>query len=175
MTDTGESFLTEAEEHFRGKLDGSYRGVPTTARPVRESARLDQLLLADEERGRMPLTESKYIVPSNPNLVRWEREVRKFLRNLTPRKEHRVASVHVFEWATGIPLAEFIENGGKPQSDLRHINTILRGYFGKGYQTNIAGRKILNCYRVPQGFYIRTHRPRTNELYAEYLAKTLYP
>ena len=32
----------------------------------------------------MPVTKDKYMVKENPHLVQWEREVRKFLRNLSP-------------------------------------------------------------------------------------------
>lgn len=123
----------------------------------------------------MPLTKDQYLVRENPHLVQWEREVRKFLRNLTPRHGHRVSAAMVYEWATGINVVELIAEGGRPHADLRKLNQILRWYYGKPYRTYICGKKVPNCYRVPPGYYIRRHRPMTLTLYTEYLQKTLYP
>lgn len=123
----------------------------------------------------MPLTKDKYLVKENPHLVEWEREVRKFLRNLSPNHGHRVSAVMIYEWATGIQVAELMAEGGSAAPDLRKLNQILRFYFGKSYMSYIAGRKVLNCYRVRPGYYIRRHRPMTLTLWAEWTAKTLYP
>jgi len=123
----------------------------------------------------MPHTKDKYLVRENPHLVQWERETRKFLRNLSPDHGHRVAAVMVYEWATGIKVAELMAEGGSAQADLRKINQVLRYYFGKPYMTYIAGRKVPNAYRVKPGYYIRRHRPMTLTLWAEYGEGTLYP
>lgn len=123
----------------------------------------------------MPFTKDKYLVKENPHLVQWEREVRKFLRRLSPENGHRVAAVMVYEWATGIKLADLAAAGGSANADLRKINQVLRFYFGKGYMTYICGRKIPNAYRVPPGYYIRRHRPMTLTLYAEYCEGVLNP
>lgn len=123
----------------------------------------------------MPLTKSEYIVQENPALVQWERELRSFLRNLSPRHEHRVSAVMVYEWATGISVAELIKNGGNANADLRKLNWLLREYFGKAYSTYICGRKVPNAYKVKGGYYIRRHRPKTLTLWAEYAEGTLYP
>jgi hypothetical protein len=123
----------------------------------------------------MPLTKDKYLVKENPHLVQWEREVRKFLRNLSPNHGHRVAAVMIYEWATGIKVAELMAAGGSAQADLRKINQVLRHHFGKPYMTYIAGRKVPNAFRVPPGWYVRRHRPLTLTLWAEYQAGTLYP
>lgn len=123
----------------------------------------------------MPLTKDKYLVKDNPHLVQWERETRKFLRQLTPRHGHRVAAVMVYEWATGIKIAELMARGENAQSDLRKINQVLRHYFGKPYMTYIAGRKVPRCYRVPEGWLVKRHRPLTITLLAEYYEKTLDP
>lgn len=124
----------------------------------------------------MPLTKDKYIVRENEALVQWERETRKFLRNLSVRHGHRVAAVMIYEWATGIDIKELMEEGGSAAPDLRKINEILRFYFGdKSYMTYIAGRKVPKCFRVPPGWYIRRHRPMTLTLWAEYQQGTLYP
>jgi hypothetical protein len=123
----------------------------------------------------MPFTKDKYLVKENPHLVKWERETRKFLRNLTVKHGHRVSAVMVYEWATGINVADFMAEGGTPGPDLRKINQVLRFYFGKSYSTWIMGRKVPNCYRVPVGWYVRRHRPMTLTLYAEYHEGSLYP
>jgi hypothetical protein len=130
----------------------------------------------------MPLTKDKYLVRENPHLVQWEREVRKFLRNLSPEHGHRVAAVMIYEWATGIRVAEVMEQEqkGEPgktswRSDLRKLNQILEFYFGKPYMTYICGRKVPKAYRVRPGYYIRRHRPMTLTLWSEYQEGTLYP
>lgn len=123
----------------------------------------------------MPLTKDKYLVRENPHLVQWEREVRKFLRNLTPRHGHRVAAVMVYEWATGIDIKELMDEGGTASPDLRKINQVFEFYFGKPYSTYIAGRKVPRCYRVPVGWYVKRHRPMTLTLWAEYQQGTLNP
>lgn len=123
----------------------------------------------------MPLTQDKYIVRENPDLVQWEREVRKFLRNLSPNHGHRISAVMIYEWATGINIAELVAQGGNANSELRKINKTLRFYFNKSYSTYIAGRKVPNAYRVRPGYYIKRHRPMTVTLYAEYLEGTLNP
>jgi hypothetical protein len=88
---------------------------------------------------------------------------------------HRVSAVMIYEWATGINLAELMAAGGSAAADLRKINQILRHHFGKPYMTYIMGRKVPNCYRVPPGWYVKRHRPVTLTLYAEYLNGTLNP
>lgn len=123
----------------------------------------------------MPLTKDKYLVRENPHLVAWEREVRKFLRNLSPAHGHRVAAVMIYEWATGIKVAELMAAGGSAQADLRKINQVLRHYFGDSYMTYICGRKVPKAYRVQPGYYIRRHRPMTMTLWAEYQEGVLYP
>lgn len=131
----------------------------------------------------MPLTKEKFLVKENPHLVAWEREVRKFLRNLSPDHGHRVSAVMIYEWATGIKVAD-LHNAPKTEhkgphstwnGDLRKINRILKWYFGKSYMTWICGRKVANAYRVPPGYYIRRHRPMTLTLWAEYTSGVLYP
>ena len=172
------SLLSEVEEVLKkrfNKDEANRRRVPSTARDAASSERVDQLVLPDEMRARMPYTKDKYLVRENPHLVQWEREVRKFLRNLTPLHGHRVAAVMVYEWATGIKVAELMEAGGTAGADLRKINQILRFYFDKPYMTYIMGRKVPNAYRVRPGYYIRRHRPMTLTLYAEYQEGTLYP
>jgi len=171
--------LSEVEQLLKKRFStekpaGTYR-VPSTARASKQSARVSQLTLPDNERPTMPLTKSKYLVKENPQTVQWEREVRKFLRKLTPEHENRVAAVMIYEWATGIRVADLMLEGGSARSELGVINKILRFYFGKPYMTYIAGRKVPNAYRVRKGYYIRRHRPMTLTLWAEYHEGTLNP
>lgn len=124
----------------------------------------------------MPLTKEKYVVRENEHLVGWERETRKFLRKLSTRSAHRVSASMVYEWATGKSVADLINTGTEnPKPDLRKINQVLRHYFGKPYQTTIAGRKVPNCYKVRLGHQIKYRRPMTMTLYAEYLDNSLNP
>jgi hypothetical protein len=172
------SLLSEVESVLKKRFDkdeANKRRVPSTARASAGSERIDQLTLPDDERARMPHTKDKYLVRENPHLVQWEREVRKFLRNLSPEHGHRVAAVMIYEWATGIRVADLMAEGGSAQADLRKINQILRFYFDKPYMTYICGRKIPKAYRVRPGYFIRRHRPMTLTLWAEYQEGTLYP
>lgn len=173
------NLLTEVESVLRKRFNkeeaDKKQRVPSTARAAASSERVDQLVLPDEMRARMPFTKDKYLVRENPQLVQWERETRKFLRKLTPEHGHRVSAVMIYEWATGIRVAELVAEGGSAGSDLRKLNQILRFYFGKPYMTYIMGRKVTNAYRVRPGYYIRRHRPMTLTLYAEYAEGTLYP
>lgn len=123
----------------------------------------------------MPLTKDKYLVRENPHLVQWERETRKFLRRLSPDHRHRVSAVMVYEWATGIRVADLMAEGGSANGHLRHINKILRYYFGQPYMTYICGRKVPKAYEVKPGYYIKRHRPMTLTLYAEYAEGVLNP
>lgn len=177
MSQPSDSLLTQVEAVLKQRFDkdSSVPRVPSTALAPAGSTRLDQLVLPDNERAKMPYTKDKYLVKENPHLVQWEREVRKFLRQLSPNHGHRVAAVMIYEWATGIQVAELMERGGSAQADLRKINQVLRFYFGKPYMTYIMGRKIPKAYRVKPGYYIKRHRPMTLTLYAEYAEGTLNP
>jgi hypothetical protein len=181
-----DSLLTAAEEELKkrfNKKEADKRRVPSTALDAPGSDRIDQLVLPDEMRPKMPVTKDKYLIKENPHLVQWEREVRKFLRNLSTEHGHRVSAVMVYEWATGIRIKdamaaapERLEPGKQNwRSDLRKINKILEYYFGKPYMTWICGRKVPKAYRVRPGYFIRRHRPLTLTLWAEYTEGVLYP
>ena len=122
----------------------------------------------------MPFTKDKFLVRENSDLVKWERETRKFLRKLSPEHGHRVSAAMVFEWATGIQVFDLMAKGGSTV-DLKRINKVLRFYFGKPYMTYICGRKVPNAFKVPPGWYVKRHRPMTLTLYAEYSEGTLNP
>ena len=172
------NYLTAAEVELKkrfNKDEADKRRVQSNAADARSSERVDQLVLPDEMRAKMPVTKDKFLIKENPALVQWEREVRKFLRNLSPDHGHRVSAVMVYEWATGINVVELYEKGGSANAHLRNINKILGHYFGKPYMTYICGRKVPKAYRVKPGYYIRRHRPQTLTLYAEYVEGVLYP
>jgi hypothetical protein len=172
------SALTEVEEYLKSRFQPQEkkRRVPSTSRAAGGStARIDQLVLPDDERAKLPETRDKYLIRENPHLVAWERETRKFLRRLNPDHGHRVSAVMVYEWATGIDVAELYENGGNCNADLRKLNKLLFFYFGKPYMTYILGRKVPKAYRVPPGWYVKRHRPMTLSLYHEFANKTLNP
>lgn len=167
--------ITTIEQMLKERFNPERRRTHASdAQAAKSSARVEALVLPDNQRGRMPMTQDKYLVKENEVLVQWERETRKFLRQLSPRHGHRVSASMVFEWATGITVADLIEEGGNT-SDLRKINQVLRFYFGKPYMTYICGRKVPRAYRVPVGYYIVRHRPMTLTLYAEYAEGTLKP
>jgi hypothetical protein len=177
--------LTVTEEELKkrfNKEEADRRRLPSTSADPASSERVDQLVLPLEMRARMPATKDKFLVRENPHLVAWEREVRWFLRYLSPDHGHRVSAIMIYEWATGIRIKDLMESPvplepGKQnwRSDLRKLNKILLWYFGKPYMTWIMGRKVYKAYRVRPGYYIRYHRPMTLTLYAEYVEKVLYP
>jgi|SRR4051812_26411537 hypothetical protein len=179
------SLLTATEEELKQRFEkkvADKRRLPSVAADAPSSERIDQLVLPDDMRAKMPVTKDKYLVRENPHLVSWERECRKFLRRLSPDHGHRIAAVMVYEWATGIPIKDLMADTsplppGRQnwRSDLRKINTVLAWYFGKPYMTYICGRKIPKCYRVRPGYYIRYHRPMTLTLWAEWNEGVLYP
>ena len=186
--DKSEKLLTESEKILKERFfleKGPSSRLPSDAAAPAAPARIESLVLADDERRQMPLTKSKYIVRENPHLVQWEREVRKFLRNLSPEHENRVSAVMIYEWATGIRIVDIMaaekettkERGTHTtwRGDLRKINKLLNFYFGKPYMTYIAGHKVPKAYRVRVGYYIKRHRPMTLTLWAEYNAGTLNP
>ena len=180
MTATDKDLLSEVERSLREKFDkGASRvsKVPSIAEGPQET-RVDQLVLPDEKRGKMPFTKNQYLVKENPQRVAWERELRKFLIQLTPRHDHRIAAVHVYEWATGLQIKDLMaeERAGNLdraawRGDLRKLNALLFEYFGKPKMTWIMGRKIPKAYTVPKGWYVTRHRPKTLTLYAEWVER----
>lgn len=155
--------------------------VPSTAQRQTKETRVDQLLLPDEKRAKMPLTKEEYLVRENPQLVMWERETRKFLRQLSPQHEHRVSASMIYEWATGLSIADLMaaekahreqripqENAPTWRADTRKINKVLTFYFGSSYMTWIAGRKVAKAYKVRKGYLIFRHRPMTLTLWVDW-------
>ena len=166
------------------KKKGKRQALPSDAVDERKDKRMDRVqstVLPDDMRSKMPLTKEKYLVKEHPLLVFWERETRKFLRRLSPDHGHRVSAVMVYEWATGLSIAELerqvqageLEGKAYWRTDTRYINKVLQFYFNKPYATWIAGRKVPKAYKIRPGYYITRHRPQTLTLYAEYCEGTL--
>ena len=65
--------------------------------------------------------------------------------------------------------------GGSASPDLKVINKILSFYFGNSYSTWIGNKKVGKCYRIPDGWYVRRHRPMTLSLWIEHREGTLNP
>jgi len=171
------SLAADVERMLQNRITGKRANastVQTSAKP-RESKRMNAILLPVDERPKMPLTKTKYAINENANLVAWERETRRFLRNLSPDYEHRVSDAMIFEWATGISVKGAMETpGATVRTDLRRIRKILEYYFGDKFMTWIAGKKVMNCYRVKAGHRINERRPMTMTLWAEWRAGELH-
>ena len=184
--DTQDALLSEVERTLKQRYEAAdfkagVDRIPSTAAPRKRENRVNQLLLPDSERSKMPLTKEKFLIRENPQLILWERETRKFLRLLTPLHEHRVSAVMVYEWATGLQIIDLmkLEQEITPErrtttpiptwrADLRKIDKALTFYFGKSYMTYIAGRKVKHAYKIRKGYYIYQHRPMTLELWVEW-------
>ena len=159
------------QEELKAPFAGSR--LPSDAAAPPQPERYDQLFLPNDEKPRMPLTKDRYVVRDNPHEVAWERQVRMYLRGLGLDDSHRSSATMIYEWATGKTVKSQIDAGIAVSPDLRKINKIMRFYFGKPYQTWIAGRKIPNCYRIPKGWRVKRHRPMTLTLWSEYTEGTL--
>ena len=87
--------------------------LPSNAQEAERSAGAPESVLPLSERGRMPLTKDKYLVKEDPELIRWERIVREFLRNLSPLHRHRISDT-----VRTNCIRVFISNG-YPQFEVR--------------------------------------------------------
>ncbi|QNN98049.1 hypothetical protein SEA_FEDE_1 [Microbacterium phage Fede] len=153
------------------------------------SAYVKELSLPDTSRGRMPMTQEKFVVHENPARVEWERQLRKFIKRLNTRDTgHRITAPMVFEWTTGLSISEIAKAEGVAGNDprgggangsanmhLRHLNALLKDYFGTPYKTKIAGRQVGKAYKVPQHFKIDTTKPKCLTLWPEWYNGTLQP
>ena len=159
----------------------------STSSDMEQSEYLKDLALPVEQRGRVPLTQERYIMHENPMRVEWERQTRLFLKQLNTRNHgHRVTAPMVFEWTTGISIAELAAAEGADQKEyhgggqngsanvhLRHINWVLKEYFGTPYKTKIAGREVGRAYRVKQHFRVTDYKPVCLTLWPEWENRTL--
>ena len=160
----------------------------STAQEAAGSEYVEQLVLPEDSRGRMPFTRDAFVINENPAKVEWEREVRKFLSKLNADFGHRITAPMIYEWTTGIAIKDLAEaegvadnsprggaNLGSANSHLRHINWVLREYFGKPYKTTIMGRAVGKAYTVRPAFRVQKKKPACLTLWPEWDEGTLRP
>jgi hypothetical protein len=170
----------QLQEQFRPESTRR-RFTSTVEDTIETSEYIKNLALPIGSRGKMPLTQDKYVINENPARIEWERQVRMFLARLDKSMSHRVTAPMIYEWTTGISIAELAElegvadadgrGGGKTGSanmHLRHINAILFDYFGKPYKTKIAGRQVGKAYKVRQYFRVADKKPMQLALWPEF-------
>lgn len=175
----------ELQEQFN---PDNLRRFTSTSTEVDRATDVEELMLSDERRGKIPFTRSDYVVYEDPRRVTWEREVRKFLSKLNDDYGHKITGAMVYEWATGVSLVELAAaegvdpeqwrggaRWGSANVHLRHINAILLNYFGKPYKTTIMGRHVGRAYTVRPAFRVRRKQPMSVTLLAEWYEGTLEP
>lgn len=158
----------------------------STAEEPKRSEQVQQLVRPRELRGRVPLTLESFVVNENPARVEWERHVREFLGQLTENQAHRVTAPMIFEWTTGISIKELAKAEGVDPSawrggaasgsanmHLRHINWVLKEYFGDPHKTTIAGRAVGKAYAVRKYFRVRLKPPANLTLKPDFEEGTL--
>ena len=188
--DTQRRQLSDAEKELQARFDP--RGLirfTSTAKEVATSEYIGDLVLPENSRGRLPYSREDFVVSENPARVEWEREVRKFLARLNSDFGHKVSAPMIYEWATGISVADLLEiekrekaqaeeNGTRAEPSrinmhLRHINWVLAEYFGTPRKTTIFGRPVGKAYTVRQYFRVKMKKPANLTLIPEWDAGTL--
>jgi hypothetical protein len=180
---------TAAELHkkLQEQFDPSHLArFTSTATSAKVATDVEELMLDEEKRGRLPLTRADLVIKEDPRRIAWEREVRKFLSKLNGDFGHKVTGAMVYEWATGVSLAELAKaegvdpevwrggaRWGSANAHLRHINAILLAYFGTPRKTTIAGRHVGKAYTVRPSFRVKDKKPATIVLQVEWSEGTL--
>lgn len=187
--------VSNLERQLQERFDpANLRRFTSTAREAAESTYVAELTVPEDSRGIMPYTKSEFVISENPLRVEWEREVRKFLIKLPNYTSHRVTAPMIYEWATNIKIKDLEEadtrneiitdeapglrsktNMGRLNVHLRHINWVLREYFGKPYKTKIMGREVGRAYVVRQHFRVKLKKPANLTLWPEWSEGTLNP
>ena len=174
----------ELQQRHNPNLGGRFT---STTEELERADYIQELAVPKEARGRLPLTQERYVIQENPALVEWERYTRQFLRKLnTSDFSHRVTAAMVFEWVTNISIADLAKEEGADQRSpkgggqlgsanmhLRHINKVLRTYFGTPYKTTIANRPVGRAYKVRQYFMVQHKKPMCLTLWPEWDAGVL--
>lgn len=180
---------SELEQMLQAQFDpNNTLRFASNAEPLAEAHVVKNLLLDDNSRGRLPLTRDSFVVNEDPARVEWERQVRKFLARLNGDFGHRITAVMIYEWATGIRVADLAASDEAQSSDsrnvrmygsalahLRKINWVLKEYFGTPYKTTIMGRSVGKAYIVRPAFHVRRKKPANLTLWPEYDEGTLNP
>lgn len=187
--------VSDLERELQAQFDpAKSQRFTSTAREAAKSEYVGELVLPEGSRGLLPYTKSEFIIAENPLRVEWEKEVRKFLQKLTTHTSHRVTAPMIYEWATGIKIVDLLAadeegevlteeaaglrsktNAGRLNVHLRHINWVLREYFGKPYKTKIMGREVGKAYTVRQEFRVKLKKPANMTLWPEWSEGTLNP
>ena len=149
---------------------------------------VEVLMLPEEQRGRVPFTRADFVIKEDPRRVEWEREVRKFLARLNSDFSHKVTSPMIYEWATGVSLAELAAaegvdpevwrggaRWGSANVHLRHITWVLKEYISTPYKTTIMGRHVGRAYTVRPAFKVGKKKPANLTLLADWQEGTLVP
>jgi len=187
--------VSDLEKQLQAQFDPAHlRRFSSTATDAAKSEYVQELVLPDDKRGMMPYTKSDLVISENPLRVEWEKEVRKFLGRLSTHTSHRVTAPMIYEWATGIKIADILAAdqakeqlteptpGTKAQTEqgklnvhLRAINFVLGAYFGKPYKTKIMGREVGRAYTVRAEFRVKLKKPANMTLWPEWAEGTLEP
>ena len=189
MVDPRKVEPSEIEKEIQARFNPeNMERFSSTAQDAAKADYVEALVLPDESRGRMPFTRADYVLNENPARVEWERQVRKFLSKLNKDFGHRITAPMIYEWTTGITIKELqelegvdLENwhggaaNGSANMHLRHINAILREYFGKPYKTTIMGRPVGKAYTVRPQFKVKFKKPVCLTLWPEWDEGTLNP
>ena len=195
MTADPRTPVSDLEKSLQAQFDPrSMQRFSSTAKEAAKSEYIQELALPMEERGLMPYTKSELMIAENPQRVEWEREVRKFLSKLTTHTSHRVTAAMIYEWVTGIKIVDLLAadkegelltdepeglkantNAGYLNVHLRHINWVLKEYFGKSYKTKMMGREVGKAYTVRQEFRVKLKKPANMTLWPEWAEGTLEP
>ena len=178
--------LSAIERELQSQFPAVNRQFTSNVREAEESEYVKKLAVPLEARGKLPMTREKFVVNENPARVQWEREVRLFLSKLNKDFGHRITAPMIYEWVTNISIKDLVEaegkqdatyrgggNNGSANMHLRHINFILKEYFGKPYKTKIAGRDVGRAYTVRPSFRVRDRRPVMLTLWPEWQNGTL--
>jgi hypothetical protein len=184
--------VAETREDIERKLQQEFptdnpRMFQSTSEEPERSEKVTNLVVARDQRAMPPLTLSKYVIDENPDRVEWEREVRAFLLALpNPEAGHTITAPMIYEWATQRSIADDVKaegvdpnkwqggaRSGSANAHLRHINWVLKEYFGQSYETRIAGRKVGKAYTVRRYFRLREKMPANITLWPDWKAGTL--
>lgn len=157
--------MTKDSQVFIEGLSRTNAGAITRVRRRQPSDRLTNLIQPPEKRA-LPDTKEYVLLNEDEELLQWERVTRTFLHTLASTRDHRVTPAMVWVYATGITDVEPTDAGYR--RDLRKIRKVLRGYFGKSYQSTIRGVKQKEVFRVRSGFLVYRKAPITMTLYLEW-------
>jgi len=157
--------MSKDSEVFIEGLARSNAGTVTKVRRKQPSERLLNLIQPPELRS-VPDTREYVLINEDEDLVQWERLVRSFLHSLASTRDHRVTAHMIWTWATNIQDIDAQDPGYR--RDLRKIRKVMRGYFGKSYQSTIRGVKAKEVWRVRRGFLVYRKAPITMTIYLEW-------